>query len=539
MHRATSCSPRRRQHVRRLRRALRRHRRGDRHRRMPRRVGAARHPGRLRQGRLAGLRGHPGRHRHARLQVVANDARAARRDAETCAYNDFALVKVAPRRRRQGQPERARSSAAPPASTPTAPPRATGCSPTATPACAAGSTRCRPRPASASVTRRRRLVAPGLHRDPRACPATPGSGFLSAGGKAVGTLSTLGLAPLPLSNNIGDLGPGARLAKAHSGITGLRLALGTEPFAPDPLKRPGSGGPAQVWASGGRGSFLGMKPGPSTHDAPGAAPAAATPAYAGPGSHLRGCLRRPAGHGRHGGGDAGGRAGGDPGRGERAPPGSSPARRLHPQRVTTLPPERHDHDRPPHPRPDRGGRGRRFGEATARWPWWSSSVPRSSCWSSWPWAADRRVPVAAPTSGAGAGRPSSRGGSSRSSRPRPVAAGPPPPDAAEQRRVHGRGTRATGSSGLAPVRAAGREAGGPGERRGRPLGAHAAGARPRSTPTAGRQPRLARALPRGPVLRARAPGEAGEWRRGPRHDPRDPARGPHRGPEWPGPGAPR
>jgi hypothetical protein len=55
---------------------------------------------------------------------------------------------------------------------------------------------------------------------------------MSAGGKAVGTLSTLGLAPLPASNNIGDLAKELAFANAHSGIAGLQLALGTEPFNP-------------------------------------------------------------------------------------------------------------------------------------------------------------------------------------------------------------------------------------------------------------------------------------------------------------------
>ena len=55
---------------------------------------------------------------------------------------------------------------------------------------------------------------------------------MSAGGKAVGTLSTIGLAPLPASNNIGDLSKELAFAQQHSGIQGLRLALGTEPFDP-------------------------------------------------------------------------------------------------------------------------------------------------------------------------------------------------------------------------------------------------------------------------------------------------------------------
>jgi hypothetical protein len=63
-------------------------------------------------------------------------------------------------------------------------------------------------------------------------PGDSGSAFVSAGGKAVGTLSTLGLAPLPLSNNIGDLAKELAFAQAHSGIAGLQLVNGTEPFNP-------------------------------------------------------------------------------------------------------------------------------------------------------------------------------------------------------------------------------------------------------------------------------------------------------------------
>ena len=63
-------------------------------------------------------------------------------------------------------------------------------------------------------------------------PGDSGSGFLSEGGKAIGVLSTLGLAPLPASNNIGDLARELAFAQAHSGIAGLRLVPGTEPFDP-------------------------------------------------------------------------------------------------------------------------------------------------------------------------------------------------------------------------------------------------------------------------------------------------------------------
>jgi hypothetical protein len=68
-------------------------------------------------------------------------------------------------------------------------------------------------------------VTPGI-------PGDSGSGFLSADGTAIGVLSTLGLAPLPASNNIGDLAKELAFAQAHSGIAGLRLVPGTEPFSP-------------------------------------------------------------------------------------------------------------------------------------------------------------------------------------------------------------------------------------------------------------------------------------------------------------------
>ncbi len=68
-------------------------------------------------------------------------------------------------------------------------------------------------------------VTPGI-------PGDSGSAFVSGDGKAIGTLSTLGLAPLPLSNNIGDLAKELAFAQQHSGISGLQLVNGTEPFSP-------------------------------------------------------------------------------------------------------------------------------------------------------------------------------------------------------------------------------------------------------------------------------------------------------------------
>jgi hypothetical protein len=68
-------------------------------------------------------------------------------------------------------------------------------------------------------------VTPGV-------PGDSGSAFVSADGKAIGVLSTLGLAPLPLSNNIGDIAKELAFAQAQSGIPGLALVPGTEPFDP-------------------------------------------------------------------------------------------------------------------------------------------------------------------------------------------------------------------------------------------------------------------------------------------------------------------
>jgi hypothetical protein len=68
-------------------------------------------------------------------------------------------------------------------------------------------------------------VTPGV-------PGDSGSAFLDAEGNALGTLSTLALAPLAGSNGVGDLAHELAYAQATSGIAGLRLAPGTEPFSP-------------------------------------------------------------------------------------------------------------------------------------------------------------------------------------------------------------------------------------------------------------------------------------------------------------------
>ncbi len=63
-------------------------------------------------------------------------------------------------------------------------------------------------------------------------PGDSGSGFLDEKGRAFGTLSTVAIAPLAGSNGLGDLERELRYAQDHSGISGLRLVPGTEPFSP-------------------------------------------------------------------------------------------------------------------------------------------------------------------------------------------------------------------------------------------------------------------------------------------------------------------
>jgi hypothetical protein len=68
-------------------------------------------------------------------------------------------------------------------------------------------------------------VTPGI-------PGDSGSGFLNASGGAIGVLSTVQVAPLAGSNGVGDLGKELAYARAH-GFGGLQLVAGTEPFNPD------------------------------------------------------------------------------------------------------------------------------------------------------------------------------------------------------------------------------------------------------------------------------------------------------------------
>jgi hypothetical protein len=68
-------------------------------------------------------------------------------------------------------------------------------------------------------------VTPGI-------PGDSGSGFLNDTGGAIGTLSTVQIAPIAGSNGVSDLPRELAYAQSH-GFAGLSLVKGTEPFTPD------------------------------------------------------------------------------------------------------------------------------------------------------------------------------------------------------------------------------------------------------------------------------------------------------------------
>jgi hypothetical protein len=68
-------------------------------------------------------------------------------------------------------------------------------------------------------------VTPGV-------PGDSGSGFMNATGHAIGVLSTVELAPRPSSNNFGDIGKEIAYMHANSTFTGAHLVPGTKPFNP-------------------------------------------------------------------------------------------------------------------------------------------------------------------------------------------------------------------------------------------------------------------------------------------------------------------
>lgn len=158
-------------------------------------------------------------------------------NADTCAYNDFALVKLAPADVAKVNPS------VPDFGGPTGLRSGAGMT-TGTKVLSYGNSTLR-----AGIT----LLSPkyGYQVQPTSnsgwnhtvytltpgIPGDSGSGFLDAQGRAFGTLSTVAIAPLPASNGVGDLAKEIAYAQAN-GFPGLALVPGTEPFKGGPLPLP-------------------------------------------------------------------------------------------------------------------------------------------------------------------------------------------------------------------------------------------------------------------------------------------------------------
>lgn len=154
---------------------------------------------------------------------------AGERDEETCAYNDFALVKIHPDDVDKVNPSIPRWGG----------PTGVGTASTLQTVYTYGNSSLRLGVTALSPKMGKVIgvsagrwsydvytVTPGI-------PGDSGSAFVNRTGQALGVLSTVQLAPLVGSNGVGDFGK--ELAYAKRSIPGLELALGTEPFTPGPL----------------------------------------------------------------------------------------------------------------------------------------------------------------------------------------------------------------------------------------------------------------------------------------------------------------
>ena len=187
----------------------------------------------VRRGRQPGQCGHHRRRRDARVLVLADHAAArARRNPNTCAYNDLALVKVDAADVAQGEP---------------VVPFWGGPVGIDTDGTAAGDQRLLLRQLQPPRRGRRALTQPGVSLGddaarrldpPASTPSTPGvpgdSGAASSmpTGNAVGTLSTLAIAPLPARTTSATSPTSSPTRRSTRGIAGLQLVNGTEPFTP-------------------------------------------------------------------------------------------------------------------------------------------------------------------------------------------------------------------------------------------------------------------------------------------------------------------
>lgn len=160
---------------------------------------------------------------------LAMQAQPTRPDANTCNYNDFAVVRIDPADHGKVNPSIPHWGGP------------TGINTAGTPALSSvysyGNSSLRqgiallsPKSGVSLGTSGGGWTHPAYTLTP-GIPGDSGSAMLDASGKAAGVLSTLALAPIPASNNYSDLARALSYAQSH-GQSGLTVALGTEAFNP-------------------------------------------------------------------------------------------------------------------------------------------------------------------------------------------------------------------------------------------------------------------------------------------------------------------
>jgi hypothetical protein len=157
-------------------------------------------------------------------------AKLGEKDTNTCAYNDFALVKINPADRDKVNPS------VPFFGGPIG--ISTGSIAVGDQIFTYGNSPLRGGVAALSPKTGISLGDDGggwLHTCYTATPGVPGdsgSAVLTKDGKALGVLASLTVAPLAGSNGVGDMSRELDYLNAHGGLGTITLALGTEPFHP-------------------------------------------------------------------------------------------------------------------------------------------------------------------------------------------------------------------------------------------------------------------------------------------------------------------
>jgi hypothetical protein len=150
---------------------------------------------------------------------------AGEKDAETCAYNDLALIKLDPADVANTNPSIPKWGG----------PSGVGTAAALDDVYSYGNSSLRGGVTQLSPKRGKVVeVTPGgwsytLYTLTPGIPGDSGSAFLNAGGQALGVLSTVAIAPLAASNGVGDIGKEITYARAH-GFPDLTLVNGTETF---------------------------------------------------------------------------------------------------------------------------------------------------------------------------------------------------------------------------------------------------------------------------------------------------------------------